>query len=123
MSTGLVLFILGLLLIKHYIADWIMQTTRIALEKGTNASLLLLHSLHHIIGTAMVLIWFVEPFPLLLICISEFILHSVIDYVKSCPTMLGQYKYPTQQYFIWMGFDQLLHQLSYLAIVVFLMGM
>lgn len=123
MSTGLVLFILGLLLVKHYIADWIVQTTRIALEKGTNVSFLLLHSLHHVIGTAIALVWFVDPFSLLLVCLCEFILHSVIDYIKSHPTMLGRYTFPSQQFFIWMGFDQLLHQLSYIAIVIFLMRM
>lgn len=107
--------------IKHFIADFILQNEKIALNKGKNLYYLILHSFHHACLTLIILIFFKFHFFLsLLIAISEIFSHSFFDFLKANENLFGRYKYPSKLYFVFFGLDQLFHYINYLLIIVFL---
>lgn len=108
------------MLIKHYLSDFIFQTETIVSKKGSNPRYLLLHSLHHALASFIVVILFFDLSLAALIFIAEMLIHTILDWIKANPNLLGRYQPPTTQFFIVFGFDQLLHQLTYLGYAYFL---
>lgn len=117
MDLDTALLLLILLNGKHFIADWILQTNQIALEKGKNIDFLLLHSLHHAVGTILIVVFFSSVPTALIIGGIELAIHSIIDYLKSNKSLFGRFTFPSHAYFILLGFDQLLHQICYVLFV------
>lgn len=120
MSLDSAFLLLFLLNVKHFIADWILQTNQIAKEKGSNVDLLLLHSLHHVVGTILIVAIFTSIPTALIIGGIELFIHSLIDYFKSNKHFLGRFAFPSHAYFILLGFDQFLHQICYIGFVYFI---
>ena len=115
----LVLVLLVLFQIKHFVADYPLQTPAMIKGKGTLFNPQgILHSLHHSALTLVTLGIFslVQPVAILLAVIiasAEFFIHYVIDYSKM---QYGRDLSTQDSRFWWaIGFDQMLHHLTYLA--------
>lgn len=113
-----ILVLLVLFQIKHFLADFIFQTEYMAANKGTFLHPGgVQHSLIHALFTLGILLIFTIPVAAILFSIIDLLLHYFIDFFKmninerKCLT-------PYQRHFwVLLGFDQLLHQLTYLMIV------
>lgn len=105
--------------IKHLIADFCLQNAKMIMgrEKYWHMGRTQ-HAGIHVFLSALVLALFgTAPMVLLGLIVAEFIVHSHIDWAKakySCSRKLT----PDQRMFwIAMGTDQALHQLTYIAMV------
>jgi len=116
-SKKLILFPLGLLFIKHLIADFILQTDKMATRKGKEAKILFLHASHHAILTFFILVFFTSLKYALILSSSEILTHSLIDFTKANKKILGRYTPSSKMFWISFGFDQLLHYLNYLIFI------
>jgi hypothetical protein len=112
------LAVFTVLQIKHFIFDYPLQTAYQLKNKGTYWHPGgILHSALHALGTATT--FFIITPSLLLglgICIGEFLLHYHIDWGKD--QILRRIKSTSADRMFWwaIGFDQLLHHLTYVAI-------
>ncbi|SFV38908.1 DUF3307 domain-containing protein [Hyphomicrobium facile] len=108
------------LLVKHAIADFILQTDQIFRQKGSyGAPGGLWHALIHILLTAPVFLLFPGGGPGLAAVLlgGEFVLHYHIDWTKEQIVRREGWT-PKDKYFWWaLGIDQLLHGLTYVAIL------
>lgn len=108
------------LLVKHTAADFILQTDRIFREKGRyGAPGGLQHALIHILLTAPVFLLFPGGGLALAVALlaAEFALHYHIDWLKE-QIVKHEGWTPKDTPFWWaLGVDQLLHGLTYVAIL------
>jgi hypothetical protein len=119
-----ILALLFLFQIKHWYADFKIQTYMQTVKKGIWLDLVgISHSLDHVWGTLTILTLFSFFYPIpaatiLLIGLIEGLAHYAIDYVK----VKHGCKDNTKPLF-WnqFGLDQLAHQACYLLIVAFLL--
>ena len=109
-----------LLMIKHVIADYFMQYSWMIRDKGNYGAWGgLAHSGYHGILTALVFALFLEQAILfsILLGLLDSVVHYHVDYVKSNVWKTKGYTPANQMYWITHGVDQLLHLLTYVAIV------
>tara|TARA_B100001057_G_scaffold479914_1_gene552145 strand:+ start:3655 stop:4014 length:360 start_codon:yes stop_codon:yes gene_type:complete len=113
------LALITLLLIKHIIADYFMQYSWMIRDKGTYGAWGgIAHSGWHAILTLLVLSIFNLPLVwIILMSIFDGVVHYHVDYVKSNIWKTKGYTPANQMYWITHGVDQLLHLLTYVAIV------
>ncbi len=108
------------LLVKHAVADFILQTDLIFRQKGSyGAPGGLWHALIHILLTAPVFLLFPGGGLGLAAALlaGEFVLHYHIDWTKEQIVRRENWT-PKDKYFWWaLGLDQLLHGLTYVAIL------
>jgi len=108
------------LLVKHAVADFILQTDLIFRQKGSyGAPGGLWHALIHILLTAPVFLLFPGGGLGLAAALlaGEFVLHYHIDWTKEQIVRREGWT-PKDKYFWWaLGLDQLLHGLTYVAIL------
>lgn len=118
MTTILLLFLL--LQIKHLIVDWCWQSAYEWKNKGTYGHPGgILHAFKNAIGTALVFSFFFPSWPLLILIYGiDFLLHYHIDWGKMNINRIKGWGPTTHDQF-WMltGFDQFLHQVTYLFLV------
>lgn len=118
-ALGLLL-LMGLLQVKHLFADYIWQSNEMVRKKGkygnpVGAS----HSALHSVLTVGVLI-LVTPLSLglvLLVAVLEFLVHYHTDWAKDYFTALSGKSPREKGYWILVGLDQFMHQITYVAIV------
>jgi hypothetical protein len=108
------------LLVKHTLADFLLQTDRIFREKGRyGATGGLQHALIHVLLTAPVFLLFPGGGPALaaFLLAAEFVVHYHIDWSKEQIVKHEGWS-PNDTIFWWaLGIDQLLHGLTYVAIL------
>lgn len=119
-SDSAVLLLL-LLQLKHFLFDFVLQTPYQLKNKGTYGHPGgILHSGLHAVATALILLVLATPAATLVAIVAgEFVVHYHIDWGKEQITRrFGA----GQNAFFWrmIGLDQLLHQLTYVAIVAIL---
>jgi hypothetical protein len=118
------LVVLTILQIKHAICDYPLQNLYQLQNKGTYGHPGgFLHAGLHVIGTATV---FLAVTPTLwlgaAILVGEFVFHYHVDWAKDKWIKARGYT-PVDREFWWaIGFDQLLHHLSYIVIAAVLVG-
>jgi hypothetical protein len=102
-----------LLFIKHYLADFVLQTNKMA--KNKQKYVYLEHSLIHSGLTFLIALMFV-PLQLAatLSCI-DFAIHHNVDYIKT--KLSKNLTQADRLYWVYFGADQLLHALTYLLIL------
>ncbi len=114
-----ILILLSLLQIKHMFADYFLQT-RIMLE-GRGAYLHLgraLHALVHAVGSLICLVFLgTPPWLTLALVAAEWIAHFHIDWGKAAFKENKAYGPADAGFWRAFGVDQLLHQLTYVAMV------
>lgn len=117
------LFLLLLFQLKHYYADFVIQTYDQTVRKGIYRDLIgISHSVDHIWTSLLVLFiysnfYYISVLTILIVCLLEGILHYHIDWAKvhyGCkditkPTFWNQF-----------GMDQLAHQLTYIVMAWYL---
>lgn len=117
--------ILSLILqIKHWYADFQIQTYQQTVKKGVWLDLVgISHSLDHIILTLAGLFIFslyfpISPTSILLLSLCEGLIHYLIDYVK---VKYGTKDSTKHQFWNQFGLDQLAHQICYIFMVWYLL--
>lgn len=119
LTSDLVLAAIAYLMVKHAVADFMLQTENQRREKGIyGARGGLTHAGTHILLTAPVFL--VLP-PIggmaLALLAAEFVLHYHIDYVKEQVVRRNGWTSHDTPFWWSIGIDQLLHGLTYVAIV------
>ena len=117
------LLLLLLLLLKHFLCDFVLQTPYQLRYKGIYGHPAgLLHAGLHAVGSAAVLVALtiagMLPASIALVamlCAAEFVLHYHIDWGKEQANKPFLKEQGTA-YWTLFGFDQLLHQATYVAI-------
>jgi len=119
-----ILALLFLFQIKHWYADFKIQTYMQTVKKGVWLDPIgISHTADHIWTTLVVLMIFnffhpLNAFVIVFIAIAEGIYHYMIDYTK---VKYGCKDNTKPQFWNQFGLDQLAHQASYLLIVAFLL--
>ena len=112
-----VVLVMLLLQIKHFVADFVLQTDRMVMEKGTYfARYGIYHSLIQAAGTFLALAW-IHPALGLVTAIFDFVVHYNVDWAKMNINRHFGYTPKDHKFWLWLGIDQLAHQLTYVAIV------
>lgn len=118
--TNILLF-LFLLQFKHWIIDFLNQSNKEIVGKKIYGNLSGIgHSLKHGLGTTICAL-FVLDFELYNIIFAfilgnvDFILHYHIDWYKS---NYGESDPSKKQFWNWLGFDQMLHQITYIFLAL-----
>jgi hypothetical protein len=112
-----ILLILLVLQIKHWYADFWVQTYNQTVRKGIYRDPVgISHTLDHVIGTLtalVILIPFINISPItILVCgLLDLIIHYHVDWTK---VKFGSKDITNPQYWREFGADQLAHQLTYL---------
>lgn len=115
--VGTVLFLLGLLQVKHMFADYFLQTPRMLSGRGRYWHLgRAQHAGIHAFGSALALAIVGTPWlALLAVCMGEWIVHFNIDWAKARYSDVRGHTPANAGFWRAAGFDQFLHQLTYLA--------
>jgi hypothetical protein len=118
--TSAAITLLALLLVKHCLCDFVFQTPWQLSQKGTyGAPGGLVHAGSHVTGTFIALLAVMpSPSVFMTVLVAEFVVHYHIDWVKEqvvrrCDIREGA------RFWNAIGVDQLLHNLTYLAILVY----
>lgn len=115
------LSLLVALLVKHLLADFVWQTPFMLQHKGTYGHRGgVTHAGLHGALSFLVLLFFLPSLVLVAaLSIAEAVLHYHIDWGKE--QVVTRAKWPQDHRYRWMvyGLDQLLHNLTYVAMVVF----
>jgi hypothetical protein len=121
--TTAAITLLALLLIKHFVCDFVLQTPWQIAQKGIyGARGGIVHSGIHVAGTLVILIAVMAPVStIIVVLIAEFLVHYHIDWGKEQTVRRLHWK-AGARFWNAIGFDQLLHGLTYLAIVVYVVG-
>ena len=119
-ATHVALAAMAYLLAKHAVADFLLQTDFIYRQKGIyGAPGGLVHALEHVALTAPVFLLFPSGSAGLAaaILVAEFAVHYHIDWTKEHVVRWRRWKFADREYWCALGFDQLLHGLTYVAIL------
>ncbi len=115
-----VLAAIAYLLIKHWVADFLLQTKAQRHQKGTYGALGgITHALTHIALTAPVFLILtgIGGRTIALLLAAEFIIHYHIDWAKETLVRVKGWTVRDAAFWWTIGFDQMLHGLTYVAIV------
>ncbi len=116
-NTVLVLFFL--LQIKHMFADYFLQTPKMLTGRGTYWHMgRAQHATVHAAGTAIALALVgTNPLAILILIAAEWVVHFNIDWWKA--SYSAKKALAPDQALFWRaaGFDQALHQITYIALV------
>ena len=118
-----VILLLALFGIKHFIVDYLLQTPYQFLNKGFYAHPGgLLHAGLHGLGTVIAL-WIFADLPwILIMAIFDMIVHYHIDWAKVKINRKFGWTAENPKFWWLFGFDQLLHWLTYCAIIGWTIG-
>lgn len=113
-----------LLQIKHLIVDWCWQPPYEWQNKGTYGHFGgIRHAAKNAIGTALCFVPFVAVPALVAITLIDFVLHYHIDWAKmSINKALDLSPSKNAEFWYLTGFDQFLHQLTYLILIAGFIG-
>ena len=113
----IVIFSMFLLQIKHFVADFVLQTDQMVLEKGTyGARYGVYHSTIQGFGTFLAFAW-IHPFLGVITGLFDFLVHYHVDWAKMNINRKYGYTPKDHKFWLWLGLDQLAHQLTYVLIV------
>ena len=119
------LLLMFLLQVKHYYADFVIQTYAQTVRKGIYRDPVgISHSLDHVVGTLVSLLVFSVVVPIsvaaiVVISIAEGIAHYHIDWTK---VHYGSKDITKPLFWNQFGMDQLAHQLTYLAMIYIILA-
>ena len=109
--------------LKHFVADYLLQTGWMIAGKGDlRAFGGYAHAGVHVIGSAIVFIVARNALVAsVLILAAEFVVHYALDFAKAYYGRGVSAEANTQLFWAQHGFDQLMHQLTYAAMIYFAM--
>ena len=120
MTLHVMLLMVAAFAVKHWLCDFVLQTLRQVETKGQYGSWGgISHALTHGIGTAVVLSVFaianVDVHHIAFLAGLDAVFHYHIDWFKQQMTRGMIPAHP--KFWTWLGFDQLLHYLTYVIII------
>ena len=119
-----ILILLLLFQIKHWYADFMIQSYMQTVKKGVWLDPIgISHSLDHVVTTMVLLCLFnffipIPALTIILLALAEGIIHYTIDYVK---VRYGSKDLMKPRFWQQFGLDQLAHQICYIAMVWYLL--
>lgn len=119
-----ILLLLVLFQVKHWFADFKIQTYMQTVKKGVWLDPIgMTHTRDHMLASLVVLLFFsflypIAPLTMLAVVALEGMYHYIVDYVK---VKYGSKDATTPLYWNQFGLDQLAHQLSYIVIAWYLL--
>jgi hypothetical protein len=116
LDPNILLIFLLLLVTKHTICDFFLQTMFHVKHKGTYFAWGgVEHSMHHALGTFVVCVLMTQSLLVgIAAAVFDFVFHYHIDYVKS---KYGPSDMCDPAFWRWFGVDQAAHMLTYLVII------
>lgn len=112
-----VLLVFFILQLKHFVADFVLQTNQMVYEKGIyGARHGIYHSLIQGAGTFLAFAW-IHPALGFFTAIVDFLAHYHIDWAKININKKYNYTPQDKQFWFWLGLDQLAHQITYIFLV------
>ncbi|MBI3436780.1 MAG: DUF3307 domain-containing protein [Proteobacteria bacterium] len=122
-QARLALTALAILQFKHWICDFVLQTAYQYRNKGIYGHVGgFLHAGIHSLGTLSAFLLIAPSWKIgAAIIATEFVVHYHIDWTKEQITRRKHWSLTDAGYWWTLGADQLLHQLTYIAIVATLM--
>ncbi len=116
-----VITLLILLQVKHWYVDFVNQTMEEVHSKGIYGDRAgIEHSAKQGIGTMLAVLCVAGMDYIAfagVIAFIDFVIHYHIDWAKININKRKNYTVETPEFWMWLGFDQLLHQLTYLFII------
>lgn len=110
-----------LLLTKHIIFDYFLQTSWMIKDKAKYGAIGgLAHAGAHGLGTLAVLLFFTPTVFAIILSLVDSVLHYHIDYTKSTWMKRNNPSTNSQEYWIAHGLDQYAHILTYVLIILIL---
>jgi Protein of unknown function (DUF3307) len=121
-QVQLVLLVLLILQLKHFVADFLIQTPYQFLNKGSYGHPGgIIHAGIHALGSTLAFFVITPRLGLgIAIVIGEFIAHYHIDWMKENTVKRQRWVFPQSEFWWTFGADQALHQLTYLVIAAVL---
>ncbi len=115
----LLLIALAVLATKHVIFDFFLQSLNQVRNKGTYGHPDgLLHAAGHAVGTCVVFFIITPPLAVAFgIVVAEFFIHYHVDWLKEELGRRLKLQMNEKRFWIAMGIDQWVHQLTYVGIV------
>ena len=122
--TTVAIALFALLLVKHFLCDFVLQSKWQVHQKGIyGAPGGLVHSGIHVAGSLVALVVVMAPVAVIVpVLIAEYVVHYHIDWGKEQVVRMFDWR-DGARFWNAIGFDQLLHGLTYLAIVVYVAGL
>lgn len=107
--------------IKHFLGDFVLQTKwQVESKKRYASPGSLLHAgIHAVLSIPALFVFTSAPAILIGVPVAEFLLHYHVDYAKARIDVATGWTQADQAYWMLFGFDQLIHQLTYLGIVAY----
>ena len=117
-----VLWSLALFQLKHFVCDFALQTPRQIKAKGNYGRLPGLEhaGLHALASLPALLVLTQSAAVIAAVIVGEFVVHYHVDFSKARIDKWWNFSSQSTAYWIVFGFDQLMHQATYLAIVFLL---
>lgn len=110
--------------LKHFVADYTLQWPSMIADKcHFNRAGGYIHSGIHVVLTLPILVLCgLSAVVILSVLVFEFVVHYATDYAKGCYDCAHKPDMYTRHYWVLHGADQLVHQLTYAAIVAVIMA-
>ena len=111
--------------VKHYVADYLMQPKWVLFAKGDmRRAGGYVHAAIHAVGSIPAyLIAGLELVDIAVLCVAEFVVHYLVDFIKVDLSARSKGGPGTMIYWALHGGDQLLHQLTYAGLIYFALNM
>ncbi len=118
-QTALVLWALLALELKHFLCDFVLQSEYQVRTKGIYGHFGgFIHSGLHVVATIpALLILGASARAVAIVVVVEFVVHYHADWMKILVDRVYKFGIDDQRYWILFGTDQLIHQLTYIAIL------
>lgn len=118
-----ILLLITFFAVKHFVFDWLLQTPYEIAHKGIYGHLGgITHSAKHSFGSVMVMLAFGVDLNLtLMLAFAEFLAHYHIDWAKQQLVKRLSLTHENRAFWWFIGGDQLLHQLTYVAMAFAIM--
>lgn len=114
------------LLALHYVGDFQLQTSDMALNKSTSNKWLSIHVAYYIMPFALfygvLFLIYGDVNILLLGIVANFVLHWMTDYVTSRISSYYHKRHEMGAFFKTIGFDQMIHMVCLFSIHSYLFG-
>jgi hypothetical protein len=120
-DVHVVLILLSLLFIKHWFADFVVQFDYMVNEKGTyGADGGIHHSLIHAMLTWAIVGYMFGITAGVFVAMFDFLTHYHIDWLKMNISRWRKLTIRDQEFWMWLGADQMAHSLTYIAMALWL---
>lgn len=123
-NTLLIFQLLAAFQVKHFLADYPFQGAYMLKKTRADWGFFIPLSAHcfvHALGSALIII-FIQP-QLLWLAACDFVIHFIMDRIKSGPKYLGRFNDESKASF-WncFGFDQMVHHFTHYGIIFLLVS-